>query len=83
MRDRIVDPSGKEIIEEGVQGEVLVGGPSMMTQYLGDEKATTEAFVDGWLKTGDIAYCSAGKWYLVGRSKVRWHPFQFWKWVRS
>jgi fatty-acyl-CoA synthase len=70
MRYRIVDASGTEIFEEDVQGEVLVRGPSMATRYLGNEKATTGAFADGWLKTGDIAYCKTGKWYLVGRSKV-------------
>lgn len=71
---RIVDASGKEIIEEGVQGEILLRGPSMMTRYLGDEEATTEGFANGWLRTGDIAFCRMGKWYLVGRSKVRCHP---------
>jgi long-subunit acyl-CoA synthetase (AMP-forming) len=70
MRGRIVDASGMEIFEENVHGEVLVRGPSMLTRYLGNEEATTGAFVDGWLKTGDIAYCKTGKWYLVGRSKV-------------
>lgn len=70
MRGRIVDASGTEIFEEDAQGEVLLRGPSMMTRYLGNEKETTGAFADGWLKTGDIAYCNTGKWYLVGRSKV-------------
>jgi long-subunit acyl-CoA synthetase (AMP-forming) len=70
MRGRIVDASGTEIFEEDIHGEVLVRGPSTMTRYLGNEEATAEAFVDGWLKTGDIAYCKMGKWYLVGRSKV-------------
>ncbi|EPE33543.1 Acetyl-CoA synthetase-like protein [Glarea lozoyensis ATCC 20868] len=66
---RIIDATGLEIFEEDVSGEVLVRGPSMATRYLGNEQATTDAFADGWLKTGDIAYCKAGKWYLVGRSK--------------
>jgi len=42
----------------------------MMNQYLGDNVATANAFSDDWLKTGDIAYCNKGKWYIVGRSKV-------------
>jgi long-subunit acyl-CoA synthetase (AMP-forming) len=70
MRCRIVDASGTAISEEDVHGEVLVRGPSMATRYLGNENATTGTFVDGWLKTGDITYCKAGKWYIVGRSKV-------------
>ncbi len=72
--NRIIDASGNEIIKDGVQGEVMLRGPSMMTQYLGNMEATVEAFAHGWLMTGDIAYYRTGKWYLVGRSKVRWHP---------
>lgn len=70
MRSRIVDASGTEILEEDVHGKVLLRGPSMVTGYLVNDEATAGAFVDGWLKTGDIAYCKKGKWYLVGRSKV-------------
>ena len=44
-------------------------GPQLMTTYYGNEQASREAFVDGWLKTGDIGYVEDGKVYLVDRSK--------------
>lgn len=61
------------MIEDGFSGEVLVRGPSLMSGYLGDTCATEDAFVDGWLKTGDVAFVKGGKWYIVGRSKVTFH----------
>jgi long-subunit acyl-CoA synthetase (AMP-forming) len=42
-----------------------------MSQYMGNDEATREAFVNGWLRTGDIGYCQEKKWHIVGRLKVR------------
>jgi acyl-CoA synthetase (AMP-forming)/AMP-acid ligase II len=50
-------------------GELLVKGPQLMTGYYGNEQASQDAFIDGWLKTGDIGYIEEGKVYLVDRSK--------------
>ena len=39
----------------GEAGELWVSSAGLMTEYLGDEKATAEALQDGWLASGDIA----------------------------
>lgn len=51
-------------------GALYIKGPYMMTGYLGNDKATTDAFdADGWLDTGDIGYIRDSKIYLVDRAK--------------
>ncbi|KAK5747197.1 hypothetical protein LTR17_000332 [Elasticomyces elasticus] len=60
-----LDQSGKKHSE----GEILVRGPQLMQGYLGNAEATSAAFEDGWLKTGDIGYLEDGKLYLVDRIK--------------
>ena len=39
--------------DEGEPGELWVRGENVALGYLGNEKATRETFVDGWLRTGD------------------------------
>ena len=41
--------------EDGEPGEVLVSGPNVSPGYWEDQDATTAAFDDGWLRTGDVA----------------------------
>ena len=51
-------------------GELLVRGPNVMAGYLGDEDATAAAFLDGWLRTGDLAERDAdGRVRIVDRIK--------------
>ena len=51
-------------------GELLVKGSAIMRGYYRDEKATADAFVDGWFKTGDIARIDdEGYIYIVDRKK--------------
>lgn len=38
----------------GKKGEVWVGGPSLISGYLGAADVNRESIVDGWFKTGDI-----------------------------
>jgi fatty-acyl-CoA synthase len=39
----------------GERGELLVQGPNVTAGYWRNEAATRDAFVDGWLRTGDVA----------------------------
>lgn len=55
---RIVDTEGNEL-PPGEAGEIQVRGPHNMTEYWNRAEATAEAFVDGWLRTGDVAIMDA------------------------
>jgi long-subunit acyl-CoA synthetase (AMP-forming) len=50
---RLLAPDGKEITEYDTPGELLVRSPSVVMGYLNNEKATSETFEDGWMRTGD------------------------------
>ncbi|MEV6240762.1 AMP-binding protein [Lentzea sp. NPDC051838] len=63
---RIVEPG---TTEDATEGEMLIRGPQVMDGYLNDEAATRQAFVDGWLKTGDLVRVRNGRFYVVDRVK--------------
>lgn len=66
---RIVDPNGAEI-PAGEAGELLVrprrGGVAFLG-YVGDERATREAWHDGWFRTRDRARTADGWLWVEGR----------------
>jgi long-subunit acyl-CoA synthetase (AMP-forming) len=54
----------------GDDGEVLIGGGSLMLGYKGRDDLTAEAIVDGWMHTGDIGEIDAdGYLKIVDRKK--------------
>ncbi|KAL8649914.1 MAG: hypothetical protein Q9226_005373 [Calogaya cf. arnoldii] len=70
MSGKLMAEDGSFITEDKQNGELLVKGVSLMNGYLNDPIATAATIdKDGWLHTGDIAYCVQGKWYIVDRKK--------------
>jgi long-chain acyl-CoA synthetase len=66
---RIVDETGKEL-PAGDRGELQVRGTSVIRGYWNRPDANAETFVDGWLRTGDVAYLDdEGFLYIVDRIK--------------
>jgi acyl-CoA synthetase (AMP-forming)/AMP-acid ligase II len=67
---RVVDDRGVDVAQ-GVPGEILLRGGSIMSHYLDDPAATSAAITaDGWLRTGDLGVIDAsGCLRIVGRSK--------------
>ncbi|MCG8340004.1 MAG: AMP-binding protein [Cytophagales bacterium] len=51
---KVVDDAGKAIAY-GQPGELLVKGPQVMKGYWKNLEETENVFLEGWLKTGDIA----------------------------
>jgi len=51
---KITDDEGQEL-PNGEVGELLVRGPQIMKGYWNRQDETDQVFLDGWLKTGDIA----------------------------
>jgi cyclohexanecarboxylate-CoA ligase len=65
---RIVGPDGS-VLGSGEIGEVQAKGPQVMQGYL-DSSLDADAFVDGWLRTGDLGSLDpAGNLTITGRIK--------------
>jgi acyl-CoA synthetase (AMP-forming)/AMP-acid ligase II len=54
----------------GEEGEVWIKGPNCMLGYWGNPDLTKEVFVNGFMRTGDLARCDVdGFYWLTGRLK--------------
>lgn len=63
---KLIDVPEAGYFAKNNQGEILVLGPSIATEYYKNEKETKEAFTDdGWFKTGDI-----GEWTANGSLRI-------------
>lgn len=66
---KIVDADGKEP-PVGQVGELWYRGPTVVRGYWQKPEATAETFVDGWVKTGDLARVDEeGFVFIVDRAK--------------
>ncbi|MBS1847703.1 MAG: fatty acyl-AMP ligase [Actinobacteria bacterium] len=69
LEARIADPETN--LEMGARevGELQLRGTSVTPGYYHREDVTAERFVDGWLRTGDLAYRVADEIVVCGRIK--------------
>jgi len=67
---RFVDVDSGQPVAPGENGELQVKGPQVMAGYFEDSAATDGAFMDGWLRTGDVGHMDEdGYVFLVDRIK--------------
>ncbi len=67
---RIVDPSSREDVPFGEEGELIVRGPNLMKGYHNKPEETAAALRKGWYHTGDLAKSDpSGYLTITGRIK--------------
>jgi oxalate---CoA ligase len=80
---RIVADDGRQL-PPGEQGEILIGGPSLILGYLHAPQLNRACFVDGWYRTGDIGSVDADgfltlhgrKYDLINRGGEKISPLE-------
>jgi fatty-acyl-CoA synthase len=51
---KIVDPTTGKDLPTGHVGEIVCTGPMVFTGYWGNERASRDAMLNGWFRTGDL-----------------------------
>ncbi|MFF1480179.1 class I adenylate-forming enzyme family protein [Streptomyces sp. NPDC058301] len=65
---RVVGDDGADV-PDGEVGELWLRAQANVRGYWNDPAATERAFVDGWLRTGDLAVARDGRYAVVDRIK--------------
>ena len=67
---KIMSEDGSRELQTGEIGELWARGPMVVKGYWNNPEATAETFVDGWVKTGDLARLDEEGWcYIADRAK--------------
>lgn len=67
---RIMTPDGTRELPVGEVGELWAKGPQVVKGYWNRPEASAETFVDGWVRTGDLARLDEeGFLYIVDRAR--------------
>ena len=67
---KIMSEDGETELPVGEVGELWARGPMVVKGYWNNPEATAETFVDGWVRTGDLARLDdEGFCYIVDRAK--------------
>ena len=67
---KIVGDDGVTELPVGEVGELWARGPMVVKGYWNRPEATADTFVDGWVRTGDLARLDEEGWcYIVDRAK--------------
>jgi long-chain acyl-CoA synthetase len=61
---KIVDADGVEVGPD-VPGEIMARGPCAMMGYWNKPEDTAKTIIDGWIKTGDVAYKDADGFLFI------------------
>jgi acyl-CoA synthetase (AMP-forming)/AMP-acid ligase II len=56
-------------VPDRIVGRIWVRGPTLMSGYLHQVKATAAVLVDGWLDTGDLGFVADGRLHVTARAK--------------
>ncbi len=70
VRVEVRREDGVTVCPPGEPGEIYIQGRNIMSGYWNRDEETAHALVDGWYRSGDVAYADAGGYlFIVDRAK--------------
>ncbi len=67
LQSRVAKPGTTNPLPERYVGELLIRGTSVAAGYFNAADTTSDAFLNGWFRTGDLAYCVGTEIVICGR----------------